>query len=209
MEQEQEQLPWEVITSFLTLDDTLSLRLTNPTICHTLSEATSPTTCANWLALLLTKETSFMCTDLEHWKTSTTATADRLRPVFVVDENENENDSSFPLDRLLKFSRILKCLPQQAAVAYNGKYGRHILPFHHKDGTFQVFSKCQRPNCPTCTFKIPPLQTVRTDASRTFRLQLDRFCEILNKDGVPLDLHSYVPKCESATGCDLSDVSRH
>ena len=201
MEQEQEQLPWEVITSCLTLNDTLSLRLTNPTICHIVSQATSPTTCAHWLALLLANQSSFICTDLEHWKTSTTATADRLRPVFVVEHDENSNDSSFPLDRLLKVSRILKCLPQQAAVAYNGKYGRHILPM---DGTIpqvKVFSKCQRLNCPTCKFKIPLLREERnvrtedTSSSRIFPLQLEDCCEILNKDGVPLDLHSYVPKC--------------
>jgi hypothetical protein len=192
----QSSLPWEVIGSYLQLNDVLNLRLTSTSLTRTLSETISPSTCARYLAGILHPQHFYVCSDTRQWKTTSSNDSELLEQLFI---NKKNTSSSFPLDQLLKICRLLQNIPQQAAIGYNGKYGRYILPMNPKNGEPKKFSKCTRQNCTSCKVVKPPLLGQRdfdTETSLTFRLTVDSFVEITNAQGMPLDLHIFTEgKC--------------
>jgi hypothetical protein len=186
-------LPWGIIAESLDLHELLQTRLTCHSWCEALAEHVSPSTCSRYLARLLEQRNLYVIPDVLEWTTVTTRESEAIVQMFATEG---------ALDSLLRMIKVMKYLPKQAAVAFNGKRGRHLLPLQwdeeKKVSNFVSHEPCQRKSCVTCKFRIPS-KTIDTPSSTSTgavgrRNDMDDYLEFRNKKG-PIDLHSYHTTC--------------
>jgi hypothetical protein len=186
-------LPWGIIAESLDFHELLQTRLTCHSLCEALAEHVSPSTCSRYLAMLLEQRNLYVIPDVLEWTTVTTRESEAIVQMFATEG---------ALDSLLRMIKAMKYLPKQAAVAFNGKRGRHLLPLQwdeeKKVSNFVSHEPCQRKSCVTCKFRIPS-KTIDTPSSTSTgavgrRNDMDDYLEFRNKKG-PIDLHSYHTTC--------------
>jgi hypothetical protein len=180
-------LPWGIIAESLDLEEVLQTRLTCHSLCEALAEHVSPSTCSRYLAMLLEQRNLFVIPDVNYWVTETARESEATVQLF---------STAAALDSLLRMIKVMKYLPKQAAVAFNGKHGRHLRPLRWDEETkaTNLFSHepCQRKPCVTCKFRIPVRTATSSSAGR--RNNIDDHLEF-RKRKAPLDLHSYHTTC--------------
>jgi hypothetical protein len=178
-------LPWGIIAESLDLQELLQTRLTCHSWCEALAEHVSPSTCSKYLAMLLEQRNLHLLPDVLEWATATTRKSEATVQMF---------STAAALDSLLRMIKVVKHLPKQAAVAFNGKHGRHLMPLkwdeEKKASNLVSHEPCQRKSCVTCKFRIP----VKTAASAGRRNNIDDSLEFRRTKG-PIDLHSYHTTC--------------
>ena len=202
----REKLPWELVLEFNSLWEILRCRRTG-----------------RLLALAADRLSSSSCSCLlDQWLRS------NREQIVLIPQKDNEDDDDGGLvyqkslfsrrdghsfQCLLRVFRVICHLPMEAAIAYNGKYGRHAIPLVWNDDKRQLIPDqpqppCTRRNCPTCRFQIPTTTattTTTTDRDAKMPAQeeeeeerchtIDDYLQIHNVRGESLDLTTFYPKC--------------
>ena len=112
-------------------------------------------------------------------------------------------------DRLLRCLRVMRCLPHEVLVAFNGKYGRHCLPISLESGEAFSYPSCQRgPSCATCHFRIPPSSRVEqhgsddVDENSENEVNINDYVQIRGRGG-NIDLTRFYNTCAPNLPPDL------
>ena len=210
--QEKEQelaslLPWGIIAESLELQEVLQTRLTCHSLCEALAEQVSPVTCSRHIARVLVQRNLYVIPNVLlslDWVTETTRDSEEAIVHMLMLASASAEEGGGALDSLLRMIKVMKYLPKQAAVAFNGKHGRHLLPLQwdeeKKCSNFLSHEPCQRKSCVTCKFRIPVNRAAAAatsdddDGRRRNNNNIDDHLEFRKPKG-PIDLHSYHTTC--------------
>jgi hypothetical protein len=189
-------IPWDRVAMFLPFEDILSARLCCKDWLWQWHELIGPDQTASWLSAVLFDRNLYLAHDItgNHWKAAAAATArqsESLERLFLPSQSSaatvganttttaSTSTTRCAMDILLRYLRVMHYLPQEAAVCYSGKSGRHcrpVVPVVQKDATdaeplknaslyfptkLYTYPPChrgKRRNCPTCRVKIPAVQ---------------------------------------------------
>jgi hypothetical protein len=208
-------LPWGVIAEYCSFGQVLQTRLVCRPWCEAIGEGLSLSFCVRHLSRCLTERNVYLLSDLDSnsnnnnnngWKDSATQSNHATLTTVLQQKQQSttgptDSDSTF-LDQLLRVFRVAQHLPQQVAVAFNGKYGRHCLPLawdaELQTSGIQSYPSCcrRKQKCPTCRLKLTRLIQDQTTAAAqgSTSISIDDHLELRNKRG-PIDLRCYAPKC--------------
>lgn len=171
-----ESLSWELVAEYGTLQDILALRLAS-TVLTCCIQQLSHERCAQLLQERL----------IHSQLTMVSETWNRPYQAYLAFMMQSKSGA---FDTLIRTFRVMKHLPQHAAVGFSGKYGRHVIPmqWNSEASELQPFAhpSCNRLNCPTCRFRIP----IDADPSA----QIYSCLLVRSKDGV-VDATAFFPKC--------------
>jgi len=150
---------WPLVAEYLNFSDVLHLRVTCPSVAISLSRDVSPEVCMRWLDGILKRKNLFLMEgrDVEaSWYMS-----QRESPSYFLMKRQQRQS---PFELLLKTIWASSRIPYAAAVAYNGKFGRHVVCLDANSMPIQ-YPACDlgKRKCQGCCFKIPP----RTSTSQT------------------------------------------
>jgi hypothetical protein len=144
-----------MIGSFLYLPDLLSCRCVCMEGLNQLHAGMTIEECALHLSERLQARNVVAFDQVDNWKNAGNDAhhvSDCLRSLNTLSTN--------PLDALIRIMRVLNHLPENLAVLYSGKQGRHCAPCHAETGALdsESYPKCPRgkKKCRTCAFAIPP-----------------------------------------------------
>jgi hypothetical protein len=164
-------VPWDVVSSYLSLREVLSLRLASSQVAMVLSDNLGYEQCSDYLHVELMRRNVYVFNDARNWRHARRAPA-----VHCNDESNNpcllswlarashssseeamtnsSGASGRPASRLdSPFCLLLRCLrvtghlPRQLVVAFSGKYGRHCWGLSPRNGAPSVVvrhSDCHR-----------------------------------------------------------------
>ena len=199
-----------LVSHFLSLQDILNLRLASKVILAELHDHSGPDVCSIWLSQYLKRRNIFAFQ--ENWLNASNEDysleqyLERSRP-----RDRGGDSSSFSfLDLILRHLNVSRYIPREAAVCYDGKYGRHVLPCRATEnngvGEFFRYAKCHRgkENCITCRQKIP---VTASDAAEKSRLDEVFSITKMNKDNETqgmLDLNHFYNTCVPNLPPDLA-----
>jgi hypothetical protein len=183
-------IPWDRVATFLPFEDILSARLCCKDWLWQWHELIGPDQTASWLSSVLLERNLYLAHDIagNHWKSAAASTArqaESLERLFLPPQSSTVaaatkiiTSTHCAMDVLLRYLRVMHYLPQEAAVCYSGKSGRHcrpIVPVVQKDAdaeqmknashyfptklyTYPPCHRGKRRNCPTCRVKIPAVR---------------------------------------------------
>jgi hypothetical protein len=220
-------IPWDRVAAYLPFSDTLSARLCCKDWLWQWRCLIGPDQCAAWLSALLQERNLYLAPDTTGnlWKSAAEATArqaEALERVFsphrpnsmlqtpLDTETDTSSDmdavpssSSGAMDTLLRYLRVMHYLPQEVAVCYSGKSGRHCRPVVRAEAVQQgdepkkqvshsryfptklfAYPPChrgKRKNCPTCRVKIP-VQPPNTRAEQEDDEEIDEEEEEIDEE---------------------------
>ena len=190
--------PWEFIAPFLELSDVLKLRAVSKEVLASLHEGTSREQCATWLSKTLQEDNLYMMNNIGKWHDATNELSNQMGACLKYDPMD-------PLDSLVLCMRVIKHMPEEMAVCYSDKYGRHCLPWSGQReapnassvrlGQYE-YPPCGRgtQNCETCISRIPSKE--RKDEKIQGSYCLDDFFQIQdNHQGGFIDLHRHYNRC--------------
>lgn len=206
-------ISWECVAEFLTLQDMLASRVVCKDWNRSLEESLSPRQCAAWLSQRLLRENLYLTGDLRLWKDASNSNSkdsiDAMARVLA-------HDSASPIRTLLDTLRVVKVFPSQAAVAFSAPYGRHCIPLHWDDvieGALPTeYDTCQRgeQSCAACRLvgRIPrrtrfraPTEDCIDDFYDILRAESDSTRPTCTNDYV--ELKRYYPSCTPNLPPDL------
>jgi hypothetical protein len=162
-------IPWECIAPFLCFSDMLSLRLTSSTVANVLLQMIGPKDCARWLREILLQRNLYVMKSTQQWRDATHNDVSILQACLLpiqttlqdtITGTTTINTTSLPLDTLLRYMRCFHYMPSQAAIAYNGEYGRFCFPLSEdieSDTKVISYDACHRgkKHCNTCQLDVP------------------------------------------------------
>jgi hypothetical protein len=191
-------IPWDRVATFLPFEDILSARLCCKDWLWQWHELIGPDQTASWLSAVLQERNLYLAHDItgNHWKSAAAATArqaESLERLFIPSQSPTTTTKtstlSCAMDILLRYLRVMHFLPQEAAVCYSGKSGRHCRPVipvvqedadaeqlknasHYFPTKLYTYPTCHRGKrrCPTCRVKIsavPPTEQRFSDGGES------------------------------------------
>jgi hypothetical protein len=180
-------IPWDRVAAYLPFEDILSARLCCKDWLWQWHELIGPDQCASMLSAVLHERNLYLAQDTtgNNWKAAAAATArqaESLEYIFCSQSTTTTTTTTttrYAMDILLRYLRVMHYLPQEAAVCYSGKSGRHCRPvvpvvqedsdadqknaYHYFPTKLYTYPPChrgKRRNCPTCRVKIPAVQPI-------------------------------------------------
>jgi hypothetical protein len=203
------EISWEWVAEFLTLQDMLSSRIVCKEWKQSLEETLSPRQCSIWLSRCLLRENLYLTDNLGLWKDASNESIELMARVLTL------NNSVSPVRALIDTLRVIKVFPSQAAVAFSAPYGRHCIPLHWDDNIEAIlpteYEACHRGEqaCAACRLvnRIPG----RTNFfGETTDDCIDDFYDILRGDTADaadadkyVELKKYYPSCAPNLPPDL------
>lgn len=212
-------IPWDRVAAFLPWSDVLSVRLTSKDMLWQWHDAISPEFCATQLAAMLESRNMYLCYNTDRWKSTTVRDAQTLVPRFF--QRPQLAQYATAMDILFRVLRVMHAVPEETAVCFSGKYGRHCRPVSVENNTLRAYPPCHRKaqGCTTCRVKIPLQEEddVRNDNAEeededddyddhdsTPQHKLDDYYHIQKGPGQFLCLESYIPKCSPGLPSDMT-----
>ncbi len=160
----ESMVPWELVAEFWTLSEALTARLVSTAWLEAI-ENLSPTICARVLSEKLQRNNIFLFHDTSRWKDAGNddwRVTETLFPTTTTTTTSTMTTSVSNFSSILHCFRVCKYFPNEVVVAFNGKYGRHLLPTHLNDQSGSdaiLYEKCYGSECTTCRFRIPLAST--------------------------------------------------
>lgn len=211
------EISWEWVAEFLTLQDMLSSRVVCKEWNQSLEETLSPRQCGIWLSRRLLRDNLYLTDKLGLWKDASNESIEMMARVLTLNESVNVVS---PLKTLIGILRVVKFFPNQAAVAFSAPYGRHCIPLHWDDNIETVlpteYEACHRGEqvCAACRLvnRIPRRTNFRGEPTDDC---IDDFYDILRGDTAAADgantvdpfeyveLKKYYPSCAPNLPPDL------
>jgi hypothetical protein len=177
-------LPWELIAEFLTLTEILTTRLVSRSVISWVHDL-SPQTCGAMLEQAL-KSRNMHLVPRGSWED---AVQDQQGIADMLIRDNIQHSS--PLDITLRCFRVLKSIPMEVAVAFNGEYGRHCIPLEYNVDKhiteFKLQKACSRRKCKTCQLFIPACEDPDTT--------INKYLTVPDKHGKKIDLTRFYNKC--------------
>ena len=193
-----------MIAGFWNLEDVLKARMVCRSLCEALVEGVSPEQCGLYLSQELLRRQMYVLPSTKMIRTKdgrsvapplglATQQPNKIASRLLMASSRGHSSApkehitvsdggSLALDTMLRYFRIMKCLPDQMSVAFNKRYGRHCLPLKWNKKQQQTQIACY-PNCSnysndcdTCTSSIPTLSSNTTEsnkANHTSRYDMD------------------------------------
>lgn len=181
-----ESIPWGRVVAFLRLQEMLSCRLVSTGVASRIHEELLPSDCVSWLQEELRERNLFFIPGNvdTNWMEACNDAPDLLLHYFASSRNQS------PFDSLTRCLRVCKCIPKEAAVAFSGKFGRHIQPLPEEEVRHVPCGR-GKPKCETCRFKIPRKRRPGDGEE----CKLDSVLQIVVSSREVLVLDQYFVKC--------------
>jgi hypothetical protein len=206
------EISWEWVAEFLTLQDMLSSRAVCKEWKQSLEETLSPRQCGIWLSRRLLRENLYLTDNLGLWKDASNESIEMMARVLT-----HDNNSILPVRALIDTLRVVKVFPSQAAVAFSAPYGRHCIPLHWDDNIETVvpteYEACHRGGeqaCAACRLvnRIPRRTNCHNEPTDDC---IDDFYDILRGGTAAgatsneyVELKKYYPSCTPNLPPDLT-----
>jgi hypothetical protein len=181
---DNENLPWGFISEFLTLPELLVTRQVSHAVADAVHDV-SPQKCGALLEQALRRRNIHLLP----YRSWDRPIQDQPSVTDMLIRDVDEHTAS--LDGMLRCFRVLKHLPQQVAVAFSGKYGRHCVPMEwdstREQTQLRLYEPCSRRRCRTCRLRVPVCDDPKAE--------INAHIQIENKHGERMDMTRFYCTC--------------